>query len=314
MDLAPDSEVLARCIAGDYLRAALLAAGRAFGSLPETDPSFEALLIAHHVASQTDAPPWPEWCYDTEAAQRIAQTAPNSARLTFLAAQCQLARCESVGDPLPKQVGDGLLDAFNDLSEVHQWLGAFREITNIPGLWEQVCRPAPPDPAAEYRDRRRAFVERYEGGLLHRNDKVAYIRRQDYYLSRQPVFRLVYERLHPTGLAPLTADEKKLIEGWLRKKPEAITDAWHESTERVSGKVKLHGSQRAELIRRAADYLDRANRAWQAAQALGNVPITVKDVERRRKQLHDLLPSALSQAHDQPWGALFCQLGGCLQL
>jgi hypothetical protein len=290
------------------LRAPLLAAGRAFGGLAESDPSFETLLVAHHVGSEGSVPPWPEWCYDPVVAHEVVQTSPNSARLTFLAAQCQLARGDGTADPLPKQVGDALLDAFNDLSEVHQWLAAFREATNVPGLWEQVCRPAPPDPAAEYRERRRAFTDRYESGLLHRSDKAAYIRRQDSYLSRQPAFHLLHERLQPAGPAPLTADEQKLIESWLEKRPEAVTDAWHESTERVSGKVKLHGNQRAELVRRAGEYLDYANRAWRAARALGRAPVAPKDVERRRKELQDLLPAALGRAEGQPWGLLFRRL------
>jgi hypothetical protein len=310
--LASVEEILALCVAGDYLRAALLAAGRAFGSQPEADPSLEALLVAHHVTSEKGGPPWPEWCYDPVAAHEVAQTSPNSARLTFLAAQCQLAREGGAADPLPKQVGEVLMDAFNNLPEYRNWLAAFREATSVPGLWEQICRPASRDPAAEYRERRRAFAERYESGLLHRSDKVAYIRRQDHYLSRQSAFRLLHERLQPAGPAPVTADEKKLIESWLEKKPETVTDAWHESTERVSGKVKLHGNQRAELVRRAAEYLDCASRAWRAAQALGNVPVTLKDVERLRKQLRDLLPTALGRAEGQPWAPLFHRVAGRL--
>lgn len=301
-------DMLVRCIAGEYLRAVLLAAGRAFAGLSDADPSFEAVLVAHHAATQAGTPPWPEWCYDPAGARQKAQTSPISARLTFLSAQCELARGEGAADPLPKQVGEALLEAFNDVSEVHQWLAAFRETVNVPGLWEQVCRPAPPDPTSEYGERRRAFAERYETGLLHRSDKAAYIRRQDRYLSRQPAFRLLNERLRQTGPAPLTPEERKLIESWLGKKPEAITDAWHESTERVSGKIKLHGSQRVELVRRAAEYLDLANRAWRAALALGSAPVAMKDVERRRRQLRDLLPAAGARAQGQPWGPLFRRL------
>jgi hypothetical protein len=311
-DLAKVQEILARCVAGDYLRAALLAAGRAFGGRPEIDPAFEVLLIAHYVGFETAVNHWPEWCYDPEAAAGVAQAAPNSARLAFLAAQCQVARGEGIADPLPEQVGVALLDAFNDLPEVRKWLAAFRDATSVPGLWDQVCRPAPPDRAAEYREHRRAFAERYESGLLHRNDKAAYIRRQDHYLSRQPAFRLLHERLQPTGPAPIKADEKQLIETWLEKKPEWVTDAWHESTERVSGRVKLHGNQRAELVRRAAEYLDYATRAWRAAGALRSVSVTPKNIERLQKELRDLLPATMRRAQEQPWGVLFRQLAGRL--
>jgi hypothetical protein len=144
--------------------------------------------------------------------------------------------------------------------------------------------------------------------LLHRRDKAAYIRRQDQYLSRQPAFRLLHEHLQPGGLAPVTADEKTLIESWLEKKPEWVTDTWHDSTERVSGRVKLHGNQRAELVRRAAEYLDFACRAWKAAQALGRDPVTLKNVERLRTELRDLLAITLGRAQDQPWRVLFRQL------
>jgi len=310
--LADVQEILARCVAGDYLRAALLAAGRAFGGLPEIDPSFEVLLIAHQVGSASAVHHWPEWCYNLEAVASVAHAAPNSARLIFLAAQCQVARGEGVTDPLPEEVGVALLDVFNDLPEVRKWFAAFRDATSVPGLWEQVCRPAPPDRAAEYREHRRTFAERYDGGLLHRSDKAAYIRRQDHYLSRQPAFRLLYEHLQPGGPVPVTVDEKITIESWLGKKPEWVTDAWHESTERVSGRVKLHGNQRAELVRRAAEYLDYANRAWRAARALGSVSVTLKNVERLQKELRDLLPTTLDLAKGQPWEVLFRQLAGRL--
>lgn len=309
-DLASDQEILARCVAGDYLRAALLAAGRAFGGMPEGDPSFEALLVAHYVGNKAEAPPWPEWCYDPVVADGVAQEAPNSARLTFLAAQCQLARGEGVADPIPESVGETLLDTFNDLHEVRNWLAAFREAINVPGLWEQVSRPAPRDPTAEYGERRRTFAERYESGLLHRSDKAAYIRRQDHYLSRQRAFRLLHERLQPMGPAPVTAEEKRLIESWLEKKPEWVTEEWLKTTERVSGTIKLHGNQRVELVHRATTYLDLANRAWRAARELGNTPVQLKDVERLRKQLRDWLPDARSKAQGQPWGPLFHQLTG----
>src|SRR5262249_34558493 len=141
-------------------------------------------------------------------------------------------------------------------------------------------------------EHRRAFAERYESGVLQRRDKAAYTRRQDNYLSRQQAFRVLQDRLKPSGVAPLSAQEKKLIEGWLAKKPEWVTEAWLESTERVSGKVKPHGNQRAELIRRAGEYLDCANRAWRAALALGSGPVPPKDVERLQKQLRELLPAA----------------------
>jgi hypothetical protein len=186
-------------------------------------------------------------------------------------------------------------------------LAAFREATSVPGLWEQVCRPTQ-DPAAEYRERRRTFAARYESGLLQGSDKAAYIRRQDHYLSRQPAFRLLHERLGPDGPARVTAEEKKQIEACLATKPEWVTDDWLKSTERVSGKIKLHGNQRAELVHRAAEYLDYANRAWRAAQALENVRVTLRDVGRLQNQLRELLPAALSRAQGQPWESLFRQL------
>jgi hypothetical protein len=312
LDLAPVQEILARCIAGDYLRAAFLAVGRAFGGLPDEDPSVEALLVAHHAGSQSGVLPLPQWCYDSDAAQHMAQSSPHSARLTFLAAQCQLAQDEGAPDPLPEQVGEALWNAFNDLPEVRRWLGAFRQATGVPGLWQQVCRPVPRDPAAEYRERRRIFEERYQGGLHHRSDKAAYIRRQDHFLSGQPVFRLLHERLKPDGPAPVSGEERARIEDWLQKRPEWITNQWHQSTERVSGRVKLHGTQRAELVRRAAEYLDCAKRAWRAAQALESTPATPRNVERLRGEIRDLLPPALARAQGQPWGPLFRRLTGRL--
>jgi hypothetical protein len=311
-DLADAREIHDRCVVGDFLRAALLAAGRVFGGLPEVDPSFEALMVAYHVDHEVHALAWPEWCYSTAAIEEVVQTRPNSARLVFLAAQCQRAGEQvSSADTFPKHSGDNLLEAFNDVPEVRNWLAAFLEATSIPGLWEQVCRPSQ-DPGAEYRESLRAFTARYENGLLHRKDKAAYIRRQDYYVSSQQSIRLLHERLKPDGLALLTPEEKKAIESWLEKKPEWITKSWHESTERVSGKVKLHGNQRTELVRRAAEYHDLAIRVWRAAQDLGSVIVQVKDVERLQKQLRDLRPIALDRAQGQPWGPLFRHLTGRL--
>jgi hypothetical protein len=245
------------------------------------------------------------------ATGEVVQRAPHSARLTFLAAQFQLARDQASADPFPGQVCETLLEAFNDLPEVRKWLATFREATGAPGLWQQVCRPMQ-DPKAKYRERRQEFIARYESGLLHRSDKAAYIHRQDHFMSRQPSFRQLHEHLMPDGLVGLTVDEKKEIEAWLVKKPEWVTGEWLKSTERVSGKIKLHGNQRAELIRRAAAYLDYADRAWRAAQALASAPATLKEVERLQKQLRDLLPAAQVRSQGQPWGPLFRQLAGRL--
>jgi hypothetical protein len=310
VQFAQPQEIHARCAAGDYLAAALLQAGRVFGGLPDVDPSFDAILVAHHVTHPPSSPPWPEWAYDLAFAQEIARTCPNAARLTFLSAQLQVVRDKiAAADPFPDQVAEAFLEAFNDFPEVRNWLADLREATGVPGLWEQVCQPAQ-NPAAEYCDRLRAFTERYETGLLQRSDKAAYIRRQDYYMSRQQAFRLLRERLGPTGLVRLTAEERGLVESWLKKKPEGVTQEWHESTERTSGKVKLHGNQRTELVRRAAEYLEVANRVWRAALDLGAAPVQLKDVERLQRQLRESLPAARNRARGQPWGPVFHLLAG----
>jgi hypothetical protein len=106
--------------------------------------------------------------------------------------------------------------------------------------------------------------------------------------------------------------ERAQIVAWLGKKPDWVTETWLSSTERISGKVKLRGNQRTELLRRAEEYLEYANGAWIAGEALLRAPPTAGDVERRRKQLRDLLPPALAKARGRPWCPLFQRLSGGL--
>jgi hypothetical protein len=302
-------EIAACCAEGDYLRAALLAAGRAFGGAPQVDPRFDALLVSHHVCCESRTPPWPGWCFDPALATGVCQAYPDSVRLAYLAAECHLSQSEGADAVLSEPVAQALLAAFNDSPEVRTWLAAVRDTTAVPGLWEQICRPTPSDPLAEYRERRRAFAERYESGLLHRSDKAAYIHRLDHFLSGQRAFRLLHSQLKPGGPDPLTAEDRALIVAWLGKKPEWITDTWRASTERPTvGKVKLRRNQEAELVRRATEYLDYANRAWRAAQARLSASPPAGDVEKRRQQLRDLLPPARARAEGRTWGPLFRRL------
>jgi hypothetical protein len=151
-------------------------------------------------------------------------------------------------------------------------------------------------------------LSRYENGLQYRNPNAAYIHRQDYYLSRLASTRLLRDYLKPDGPGPLTDDAKHEIRALLGKKPEAVTDDWLRSTERATGRIKLRGNQRAELVRQAAEYLERTNRAWRASEALRHSARPVGDVEPRRERLLITLPGVRDQARGTPWGALFAQL------
>ena len=298
---------------GNYLEAAILAAGRAFGGLPEVDPRFDTLLLAHHVCKDSRTIPWPEWCYDPDTAARCCQTTPDSARLAFLAAQCQSFRSEGRIDPLPETVTGTLLGAFNDLPEVRKWLTTFLEAANVPGLWEQVCGPATADPAVEFRERRKGFVDRYDAGMLYRSDKVAYVHRQDHFISRHPAAKLLYEYLKAPKLGPATPEIRRQVMSFVEQRTDAVTSDWLSSTERATGgKIKLRGSQRTDLVRNAAEYLDCASGAWRAAEALLRAPPQTGEIERRKKQLREDLGKALAKAEGRPWYPLFRRLVGGL--
>lgn len=309
MGVASVEEIVARCVEGDYLRAALMAAGRAFAGVAEVDPRFDALIVAHHVLGESRLPPWPEWCYDPSAAAGVCRSTPESARLVLLAAQHHLSHTEGL-PPMPDGVTDELLEVFNDLPKVRNWLTAFQDVLAVPGLWEQICRPAPADPKAEYRDRRKAFEERYALGLLHRSDKAAYIHRMDNYLSRQPPVKKLREHLEPASPGRLTTEVRQQIATFLQERPSVLVDNWLEATAGATGgKVKFRGNQRNEMEWRAEEYLDLASRAWRAGEALDRAPAH-GDVERRRKHLYELLPAALRRAQGKIWRPLLGRLSG----
>jgi hypothetical protein len=92
MDPVDREEFLAYCRRGDYLGAALLAVGRAFAGLWDCDPCPEALLVAHHVLSDSSAAPWPAWCLDPDAASEACEIVPEASRLVFLSALNQSTR------------------------------------------------------------------------------------------------------------------------------------------------------------------------------------------------------------------------------
>jgi hypothetical protein len=306
-ELAGADEVVARCAAGDYLRALLLTAARAFAGVPDLDPTFDAVLAAHHVDQNSRPVPWPDWCFDAGAAERVAQIAPESARLAFLAARCH-ASGEAGDVPLADEVSTPLLDSFNEIPDVRKWLSAYMEAAAVPGLWEQICRPGGPDAAAEYNTRRAAFVALYENGLQYRTAGGAYWHRQEFFLSRKPGARALFEHLKPNRPAPLGAAAKQQIAALLALQPEDATDEWVASTERVSGGVvQLRGNQRAELVRRAGEYLEVVARAWKAATALLQRP-PQGEADRRRTQLRQLLPAALTRSEGRPWLPLLQRL------
>lgn len=304
-------EIIACCLKKEYLRAALLASGRIFAGLAEVDPSVETLLVAHHVcvdSPEARSPSWPDWCRDPAAASEIARTAPEAARLTFLAAQNHRFKSGSAGEPFADEVRQALLNAFNDLPELRRWLDVFLEAAAVPGLWQQICLPNPANPLSQYQECRRAFSTLYESGVLHRSNKAAYIHRQDHFLSRNPTVRILNDYLKAAGPGPATPELKKQMATLLDTKPEAITQAWLASTERVSGKIKLRGGHWTELIQRAGEFLACVASAWGAAQALVCTRPTTGDVERRRQQLRELLPPARSRVQGQAWAPLFQRL------
>jgi hypothetical protein len=309
---ASAGEILESCVGGDYLKAALLAAGRAFAGLPEFDPHIDVLLVAHHVCNGSPMPPWPDWCYDQEASEVLSEIAPESARIIFLAALCQSSRAEAGGDPLSLPVRETLLAAFNELPEVRSYLSAVLEVVTVPGLWGQIHGPGTQSTIEEYFVRRRAFQERYETGLSHRNVNAAYIHRQDNYLSRLPAVKALHAQLKQDGPEEVSATTRRLIQGFLDKKPDTVTQDWVSSTDRVSGKVRLHGNQRVDLVSRAAEYLELANRAWRASEAFLQAPAQAGDVDRRREQFRSKLPTAMARSLGKPWSPLFARLTGGL--
>ncbi|MBA4190593.1 MAG: hypothetical protein C0467_21615 [Planctomycetaceae bacterium] len=310
--LADDAEIGSCCGAGDYLRSALLSAGRLFAGEAERDPRLDALLVAHHVTRDSRTVPWPNWCSDATAVEEICRTAPESARLVFLAARCH-ASADGASDPLPKPVVDRFVAVFNELPEVRSWLTAYLEAVAVPGLWEQICRHTGPGPLVEYQERRRAFATLYENGLQYRNINVAYIHRQDHFLSRKPAAKALFDHLKPEVPAQPRPDLRLQIETFLDLKPEAVTDEWRASTERaVGGGVRLRGNQRTDLIDRAAEFLEIANRAWKAAAVVLQRPQQSGDLDRKRKLLTESGRTALDRFTGRPWLPLLRRLIGGL--
>lgn len=306
---ADREEILAHCSRGDYLGASLLAVGRAFAGLRDCDPGPEALLVAHHVVSGSSTAPWPDWSHDPEAAIEACEESPESSRLVLLAALNQITRAEGGGDPIAPAVKKALLTAFNNLPELRTWLDDVLDAVGIPGLWEQVCRSESARALDVYRDARIAFLERYEVGLQHRNANAAYIHRQDHYMSRLPATRSLHDHLKPGEPGTIGDDDRRKICGMLEKNPDDITDDWLESAIRpTTGGIRLKGNQKASLIKRAAVYLERMNRAWRAAEALRQSGPSPGEVGRRRDRFRGTLPIAREQSRGTPWDHLFSRL------
>lgn len=307
--LATPEEILDRCSGGDYLGAGLLALGRVFAGLPEGDPGVEILLAARHVLDGSSTAPWPDWCYDSGGAADVCNSAPESARLALLAILCLVSRSGAWSDPFPPPVKDALIEAFNGLPDVRGWLAEVLESIGVPGLWEQIRRREAQDALAVYREAYAGFLRRYEGGLSHRSPNAAYIHKQDHYVSRLPATRMLHDSLGPSGPGLMADEAVRGIRELVQMRPEAVTAAWLRSTQKATGRgVRLRGNQQAELVQRAADYIDCARRVWQASEALRQSGPQPGDVARRRERILAAIPGLRERARGTAWCALLERL------
>jgi hypothetical protein len=308
-DVAEPEEILDHCRRGDYLGASLLAVGRAFAGLPEGDPGAEALLVAHHVASESPAAPWPDWREEPEFAAVAFEEAPEASRLILLAALVQVTRAEFGADPLSPPVMETLLTAFNHLPELRGWLDVVVSSIANPGLWERLRRQGSPKPSDGYQPARAEFLKRYNEGRQLNKDTASYIHRQNNYLSRLPATKLLQDHLGPVEPGTIDEDARRSIREFLEREPEKVTGEWLKSTAKAqSSGVQVKGNDRADLVREAATYLGLMNRAWLAAEAMRRPGPPPGEVDRLQGRLRDTLAEARNQARQTPWEPLFATL------
>lgn len=295
-EVATADEIAVCCRAADYLRAALLAAGRAFAGQPDGGFRLDALVVAHHVWQRAEMVPWPDWLDEVGAVEAVRTESPESARLVASAALAAGVL------PTTRPAFDALLDAFKpQFPKVRNWLGFVVDAQTMPGVWEWVGRDPVADPLAKYTVKAKAFRELRDQSIQSQNAGRAYTSRQNYWLSRSTAVDELYRLLGAARPDPRLKTPSRAVSELLAKTGRKLTHDWCVDFPKVDLKK---GDLEQRQVAAAEHYLSVATEAWQAGRAVLLADSPPPELERVHGQLVHGRQAALDQATGHSWEPL----------
>jgi hypothetical protein len=294
--VATAHEIAACCQAAEYLRAALMAAGRSLAGEPDGGFRLDALVVSYHVWQRTDLVPWPDWLDDVGAVEEVRAASAESARLVASAALAAGVL------PTTRPAFDALLDAFNaPFPKVRNWLGFVVEAQTMPGVWEWVGRDPTADPLAKYVVKAKAFRDLRDQSIQTQNAGRAYTSRQNYWLSRSTAVDELYRLLGAARPDPRLKAPSRAVAEFLGKTGRRLTTDWCAEFPKVDLKV---GGLEHRQVAAADHYLAVATDAWQAGRAVLLADSPPPELERVHGQLLHGRQAALDQAAGHSWEPL----------